>query len=68
MHDGRPGDGIEWVSLAYEPKNVPPVIDGIALQDPGVRAQTQQNLVTGASAVAVLKYPPAQTTSGGVDT
>jgi sugar lactone lactonase YvrE len=66
IHDGRPGDGIEWVSLAYEPKNVAPVIDGIALQDPGVRAQAQQNLATGAAPVAVLKYPPAQTTSGGV--
>jgi hypothetical protein len=53
------------VSLAYEPKNVAPVIDGIALQDPGVRAQAQQNLATGAAAVATLKYPPAQTTSGG---
>jgi Big-like domain-containing protein len=66
IHDGRPGDGIEWVSLAYEPKNVAPVMDGIALQDPGVRAQAQQNLATGAPAIAVLKYPPAQTTSGGV--
>ena len=66
IHDGRPGDGIEWVSLAYEPKNVAPVIDGIALQDLGVRAQAQQNLATGAAPVAILKYPPAQTTSGGV--
>src|SRR5258708_4113669 len=66
IHDGRPGDGIEWVSLAYEPKNVAPVIDGIALQDPGVRAQAQQNLATGAAPVATLKYPPAQTTSGVV--
>ncbi len=66
IHDGRPGDGIEWVSLAYEPKNVAPVIDGIVLQDPGVRAQAQQNLATGAATIATLKYPPAPTTSGGV--
>ncbi len=39
IHDGRPGDGIDWVSVAYLPKNVAPVIDGIAMQDPGVRAQ-----------------------------
>ena len=39
IHDGRPGDGIEWVSLAYLPRNVAPVIDGIAVQDPGVRVQ-----------------------------
>jgi hypothetical protein len=66
IHDGRPGDGIEWVSLAYEPKNVAPVIDGIALQDPGVRAQAQQSLAAGGAPVATLKYPPAQTTSLGV--
>ena len=39
IHDGRPGDGIDWVNLAYFPRNVAPVIDAIALQDPGVRAQ-----------------------------
>jgi outer membrane protein assembly factor BamB len=66
IHDGRPGDGIEWVSLAYEPKNVAPVIDGITIQEPGVRAQPQPNLATGGAPVATLKYPPAQPTSGGV--
>src|SRR6266571_4719157 len=40
IHDGRPGDGIDWVSLAYLPRNVAPVIDGIALQEPGVRANS----------------------------
>jgi Bacterial Ig domain len=65
IHDGRPGDGIEWVSLAYEPKNIAPVIDGIALQDPGVRAQGQPSLAIGAAPAAVLKYPPQQTTGGG---
>ncbi len=64
IHNGRPGDGIEWVSLAYEPKNVAPVIDGIALQDPGVRAQGQPNLATGAAPTAVLKFPPAPTPGG----
>ena len=66
IHDGRPGDGIEWVSLAYEPKNVAPVIDGIALQDPGVRAQGQPILAIGAAPTAVLRYPPVPTTGGGV--
>ncbi len=28
---------ISWVSLAYQPKNVAPVIDDIAIQDPSVR-------------------------------
>lgn len=66
IHDGRPGDGIEWVNIGYEPKNVAPVIDGIALQDPGVRAQGQPNLATGAAPVAALKFPPAPTSSGAV--
>ena len=66
IHDGRPGDGIEWVSLAYEPKNVAPVIDGIALQEPGVRAQGQPNLSTGAAPPAQLKFPPAPTPGGVV--
>ena len=66
IHDGRPGDGIEWVSLAYEPNNVAPVIDGIALQDPGVRAQGQANLAMGAASTAVLKFPPAATSTGAV--
>jgi sugar lactone lactonase YvrE len=66
IHDGRPGDGIEWVSVAYEPKNVAPVIDGIALQDPGVRAQGQPNLATGAAPVATLKFPPAPASPGAI--
>ncbi len=39
IHDGRPGDGIDWVNVAYLPTNVAPVIDAIALQDPGVKVQ-----------------------------
>src|SRR5262249_7114175 len=39
IHDGAPGDGIDWVSVAYLPRNVAPVIDGIVVQEPGVRAQ-----------------------------
>jgi outer membrane protein assembly factor BamB len=37
----RPGEtpSIVWVSLAYLPKNVPPRIEAIALQEPGVRVQ-----------------------------
>jgi len=57
IHDGRPGDGIDWVSVAYLPKNVAPVIDGIAIQDPGVRAQAPVG-ITVAGNVA-LKQPPA---------
>jgi hypothetical protein len=30
---------VSWVSLAYQPKNVAPVIDDTAIQDPGIRVQ-----------------------------
>ena len=65
IHDGRPGDGIDWVSLAYQPHNVAPVIDGIALQDPGVHAQGLP-VVTGGRESAALKMPPAPSATGAV--
>jgi hypothetical protein len=58
IHDGRPGDGIDWVSVAYQPKNVAPVIDAIVIQDPGVRAQAPMG-VTGQPGNVMLKQPPA---------
>ncbi len=64
IHDGRPGDGIDWVSLAYLPRNVAPVIDGIAIQDPGVRAQSQAAIPSGQPAPVTLKTPPLPSTSG----
>jgi hypothetical protein len=64
IHDGRPGDGIDWVSLAYLPRNVAPVIDGIAIQDPGVRAQGQQGIIPNQPANVTLKMPPSPNTSG----
>jgi WD40 repeat protein len=57
IHDGRPGDGIDWVSVAYEPRNVAPVIDGIAIQDPGVHVQTPVGITIGGN--VALKQPPA---------
>lgn len=68
IHDGRPGDGIDWVSLAYLPRNVAPVIDGIVLQDPGVRAQSQASISTGQPANVTLKMPPSPNISGVVIT
>jgi sugar lactone lactonase YvrE len=35
--DGDPPPTVSWISLAYQPKNVAPIIDDVALQDPGVR-------------------------------
>ena len=67
IHDGRPGNGIDWVGVAYLPRNVAPVIDGIALQDAGVRAQAPQ-VISGQSGSVALKPPQAATPSGMVMT
>jgi WD40 repeat protein len=65
IHDGRPGDGVDWVSVAYEPRNVAPVIDGIAMQDVGVRVQTPVGITIGGN--VTLKQPPAPNpTQGGI--
>jgi hypothetical protein len=63
IHDGRPGDGIDWVQVAYLPKNVAPVIDGIAVQDPGVKAQAPMGVV-GQPANVTLRQPPAANPGG----
>ncbi|HZV58974.1 MAG TPA: hypothetical protein VFF42_01445, partial [Candidatus Eremiobacteraceae bacterium] len=57
LHGGRPGDGIDWVTLAYLPHNVAPVIESIALQDPGVRAQLPVGLISGQGTSVNLKMP-----------
>jgi WD40 repeat protein len=36
---GEGAPNISWVSLAYQPQNVAPVIEDIAVQDPGIRLQ-----------------------------
>lgn len=64
IHDGRPGDGINWVSLAYLPRNVAPVIDAIVLQDPGVRAQGNTIISSGQAPSVALKMPPTPNTPG----
>jgi outer membrane protein assembly factor BamB len=64
IHDGRPGDGIDWVSLAYLPRNVAPVIDGIAVQEPGVRAQSQPTIASNQPTPVTLKMPTAPSTTG----
>jgi outer membrane protein assembly factor BamB len=62
IHDGRPGDGINWVNVAYLPRNVAPVIDAIVLEDPGVRAQSITIISSGQSPSVVLKMPPTPNT------
>jgi len=56
------------VSAAYLPKNVAPVIDGIALQEPGTRAQQMTVVVTGQAANVNLKQPAAPNPTGTVIT
>ena len=59
LRDGQPGAEMDWVSLAYLPRNAAPVVDGIVLEDPGVRVQ---GAMTGAAPNAplpvTLKLPP----------
>jgi outer membrane protein assembly factor BamB len=68
VHDPRPGGGFDWVSLAYLPRNVAPIIDGIALQDPGVRAQSIVGMSSGQPTTVMLRMPPAPNISGMVIT
>jgi outer membrane protein assembly factor BamB len=68
IHDGRPGDGIDWVGLAYLPRNVAPAIDGIAVQDPSVRAQGNIPISTGQQPSVNLRMPPASNPGGMVIT
>jgi WD40 repeat protein len=62
IHGGRPGDGVNWVSVAYLPRNVAPVIDAIAIQDPGVRAQATAVISAGQNPTVALKIPPTPAT------
>lgn len=64
IHDGRPGDGLNWVNVAYLPRNVAPVIDTIVLQDPGVRAQSTTVISSGQAPNVALKMPPTPNTPG----
>jgi WD40 repeat protein len=56
---------ISWVSVAYQPKNVAPVIDDIAIQDPGLRAVSFASIGngTGASAPVPLRIPQRAATA-----
>ncbi|SRR5579875_2605769 len=50
---------ISWVSVAYLPKNVAPVIDDIAVQDPGIRVSGFPQASEGATTVQ-LRMPNPQ--------
>jgi hypothetical protein len=68
IHGGQPGDGVDWTSLAYLPRNVAPLIDGIAIQEPGVRASANNIMSTGQPTTVTLKLPPAPNVSGVIIT
>jgi len=68
IHDGRPGDGINWVSVAYLPRNVAPVIDAIAMQDPGVRVQSIIIIQSGQQPNVSLRQPQGFNPTGVVIT
>jgi sugar lactone lactonase YvrE len=52
---------VSWVSLAYLPKNVAPVIDGIVVQNPGIRIQgfAAPPAAPGTSAPVQIRMPQA---------
>jgi hypothetical protein len=66
IRDGHPGDGIDWVGLAYLPRNVAPVIDAIAVQDPGVRVQSTIIMQPGQQQNVTLRMPQTSNPTGVV--
>ncbi len=56
---GSPAPAIDWFSIAYLPKNIPPEVTAIALQDPGVRVSgiSLPTAGTGLQAPAQLRMP-----------
>jgi sugar lactone lactonase YvrE len=55
---------ISWVSLAFQPKNVAPVIDGIAVQDPGFRVAGFSNASSQSNSAPVQLRLPESAGSG----
>lgn len=51
---------ISWVSVAYLPKNIAPVIDDIAVQDPGIRVAGFSTQSAGGPTPVQLRLPNAQ--------
>jgi sugar lactone lactonase YvrE len=67
---GAPGThadaNIDWVSVAYLPKNVAPVIESIIMQNPGIRAQGIAGAPPGMQPAqpVQLRLPPPPTLPG----
>jgi sugar lactone lactonase YvrE len=54
---------ISWVSVAYLPKNVAPVINDIAVQDPGIRVSGFPSQASGGMTPVQLRVPNSQSQS-----
>jgi len=60
-------EDLSWVSLAYQPKNVAPVIDDIAIQEPGIRLYSLTNQTApGNSTPVVLRMPQQNGEASGM--
>ena len=68
IRHGRPGDDIDWVNLAYLPRNVAPAIDAIVLQNPGIRIQSPAAPSAGPQMQqpVQLKMPPQPNPPGNI--
>ena len=64
---GSAAPAIDWFSIAYLPKNIPPAVTAIAVQEPGVRVMgiALPTLGSGSQAPAQLRMPepPASASS-----
>ncbi len=61
LHDSGGSPLLSWVHLSYLPKNLPPQIEDVVLQDPNVRVQGIQGIVIGdrQGAAPRLRMPQA---------
>jgi WD40 repeat protein len=63
--DKRDAPEVSWVSVAYQPENVAPVVDEIAIQDPGVRVQGFSASPGSPTTAASVQLKTPQRTAGG---
>ncbi len=63
--DKRDAPEVSWVSIAYQPENVAPVVDDIAIQDPGVRVQGFSASPGGPATPAAVQLKTPQRSSVG---
>lgn len=65
--DKRGAPEVSWVSVAYQPENVAPVVDDIVIQDPGVRVQGFSAPPGGPATAASAQLKTPQRTAGGAN-